>query len=718
MCAWGDGTYIYTACYGDGIYGYSFNGVTFTLLDQQDDDGNYVWIWCDGTYIYVACDADGIYGYSFNGGVVNNPPTITLIYPTNGSTDISLETSITCCIRANDIDGDDLNVTWSTNVSGGWVTKHADTGVSANSTVSYTFTDFNSYNTRYFWKVYVDDGTDSASKWFYFTTGNFTAEHGSGQLIPIGVAGWVNMTNGSRAANAFVTVSNVYKSTSVTTTTNENGEYAVAIGGENLDTIRVNCSHLGEAGSGTTNVDVSKVTLWVNLTLSAAVIPPVARFGYFPNYPRVGEPVVFTDYSTDADGTIVEWLWEYGDGTTHIGKNARHTYKSEGFYDVRLKVTDNSGLSDTAKKTLEILPIDPEEVVFIPPRQPPKYPLEPYTIPEMYQVIRGDKIQLSHEEIIVVVIDTGVTPRMFNNTDLSDIEVLYHPSYDSGLDDNGHGTFTNAIVHYALEKWAPESIQYSIKALDESGVCLVEYFLEAMDMAKDLNPHVVTISAGTFGRPDDAFCRKVDELRNDGIIVTVATGNRGPIPSTVLSPACGSSSLAVGSIDPEKTILNRSDDRISIWSSRGPVPGVFPKPDFTSPGESIIGPWKYGEIVGSGTSFSAPFVAGGSMLIYANNKPMLDTVKTIYGIIGMKGLAVGIIEESLAEGCFDKGDRNSYGWGIVDIEKANEKVYMKCLIWIILFFGILAGIIIGIVIAVWWYKKSPKEKTVAEKPNG
>ncbi|GAI10034.1 unnamed protein product, partial [marine sediment metagenome] len=392
--------------------------------------------------------------------------------------------------------------------------KSSNTSISANSTVSYTFTDFDSYNTRYYWKVYVDDDIDVVSKWFYFTTEHFTADPvngdddggNSGQLIPIGVAGWVYMEDASPAANAFVTVSNVNESISVTTTTNATGAYAIAIGGKNHHIIRVNCSHLGEAGSNTTEVDVSKVTHWLNLTLSLAAIPPVARFSYTPDYPRVGEPVVFTDYSTDADGTIVEWLWDYGDGSTHVGKSASHTYKSEGFYDVKLKVTDNSDLSDTAKKTLQVLPVDPEEMVFIPPRQPPKYPLEPYTIPEMYQVIRGDKLQMSHEEIIVVVIDTGVTPRLFNNTDLSDIKALYHPNYDSGLDDNGHGTFVNAIVHYALEKWSPESIQYSIKALDEDGVCLIEYFLEAMDMAKDLHPHIVTISAGTFGKPGDAFC--------------------------------------------------------------------------------------------------------------------------------------------------------------------------------------------------------------------
>lgn len=534
----------------------------------------------------------------------------------------------------------------------------------------------------------------------------------SGQPHPIGLTGWVYREDGSPAANASVTIFNVNESIYANTTTNGTGAYATTISGDTDDTIRVNCSHLGEIGSNTTVVDVSKVTHWVNLSLLVAAIPPVARFTYSPDRPVVGKTVIFTDYSTDEDGQVVGWLWDYGDGVTRVGKSASHSYNREGYYEVTLKVTDNDGLTDTTKKTVKVFPFPDMRNITIPPLRPPKYPLEPYTIPEMYQVIRGNTLQVSHEKIIVVVIDTGVTPRMFNNTDLSDIKVLYHPEYSSGLDDNGHGTFTNAIVHYALEQWSPESTQYSIKALDVNGACLIETLLETMDMAKGLHPHIVTISAGAIGNPNDEICRKVDELRNDGIVVTVAAGNSGPTPSTILSPACGSSALAIGSIDPWRTLLNRSDDVVSTWSSRGPVPNIAPKPDMVAPGESILGPWKYGEIVGSGTSFSTPFVAGGSMLVYANNRFMLDTVKTIYGLFGMKQLAAGIIEDSLAEGCFDKGDRNSYGWGIADIEKANEKVFLKCLLWIILFFGIVAVIIVSIVFLIRRYRRVPPKQKV------
>ena len=59
--------------------------------------------------------------------------------------------------------------------------------------------------------------------------------------------------------------------------------------------------------------------------------------------------VQFTDNSTSLD-PIASWQWNYGDGTTHSGKNPPvHTYPS-GIYDVTLIVTTQSGCQDTIIK--------------------------------------------------------------------------------------------------------------------------------------------------------------------------------------------------------------------------------------------------------------------------------------------------------------------------------------------------------------------------------
>jgi len=101
--------------------------------------------------------------------VANNAPTIDLINPSpNGTTDINIQP--TCQIWANDTDGDTLNVTWATNESGSWVNKHTNTSITANSTVSYQFTDFDTFSKTYYWMAYADDGMENVSGWFYFAT--------------------------------------------------------------------------------------------------------------------------------------------------------------------------------------------------------------------------------------------------------------------------------------------------------------------------------------------------------------------------------------------------------------------------------------------------------------------------------------------------------------------------------------------------------------------
>ena len=47
--------------------------------------------------------------------------------------------------------------------------------------------------------------------------------------------------------------------------------------------------------------------------------------------------------STDSDGSIAGYAWEFGDGTTATGVTTSHTYSQAGSFSVRLTVTDNSG---------------------------------------------------------------------------------------------------------------------------------------------------------------------------------------------------------------------------------------------------------------------------------------------------------------------------------------------------------------------------------------
>lgn len=74
-----------------------------------------------------------------------------------------------------------------------------------------------------------------------------------------------------------------------------------------------------------------------------------------PTSGLVGETLSFSGAdSTDPDGHIVSYVWDFGDGTTGSGVNVTHSYSMAGSYKVTLTVTDNGGSGDSATHTVQI----------------------------------------------------------------------------------------------------------------------------------------------------------------------------------------------------------------------------------------------------------------------------------------------------------------------------------------------------------------------------
>lgn len=68
----------------------------------------------------------------------------------------------------------------------------------------------------------------------------------------------------------------------------------------------------------------------------------------------------FTDRSTDEDGSVSAWHWDFGDGQSLDAPSSApvsHTYSAAGSYPVTLRVTDNGGATDTRDHTANPQPL-------------------------------------------------------------------------------------------------------------------------------------------------------------------------------------------------------------------------------------------------------------------------------------------------------------------------------------------------------------------------
>ncbi|MDM8552468.1 PKD domain-containing protein [Desulfobacterales bacterium HSG2] len=82
---------------------------------------------------------------------------------------------------------------------------------------------------------------------------------------------------------------------------------------------------------------------------------PVADAGQ-NQYVNPNDKVFFdASGSTDPDGKVTGYMWNFGDKTTGKGLRVRHAYPVPGKYDVTLTVTDNSGLPVCNKASDEVV---------------------------------------------------------------------------------------------------------------------------------------------------------------------------------------------------------------------------------------------------------------------------------------------------------------------------------------------------------------------------
>ncbi|WP_255513602.1 PKD domain-containing protein [Homoserinibacter sp. GY 40078] len=89
-----------------------------------------------------------------------------------------------------------------------------------------------------------------------------------------------------------------------------------------------------------------------DVTITIVIVPPTAAFttdvdGLDVDFDATG--------STDADGTVESYAWDFGDGHTGTGATTSHSYTATGDYTVELTVTDDDGATDTVSHTVHAL---------------------------------------------------------------------------------------------------------------------------------------------------------------------------------------------------------------------------------------------------------------------------------------------------------------------------------------------------------------------------
>lgn len=228
--------------------------------------------------------------------------------------------------------------------------------------------------------------------------------------------------------------------------------------------------------------------------------------------------------------------------------------------------------------------------------------------------------RLTGRGVRLCVMDTGVSP----HTDVSvprDRIVEFHDMVAGGefpYDDNGHGTFVTGVAAGGgvlsggrVLGVAPRAEIVAVKVIGSSGETGAFTILEGMqwlfDNFRRLNVKVVCMSFGAEPLASaDPLKLGAEMLSRSGITVVCASGNSGV--GHLKSPGISGEVITVGAVD--------EDSKVAEFSSSGVYQGVY-RPDVCAPGVAVKGLDAGGTYaLMSGTSVSAPYVAGACCLLH------------------------------------------------------------------------------------------------------
>ncbi|MEM1550757.1 MAG: S8 family serine peptidase [Candidatus Bathyarchaeia archaeon] len=258
---------------------------------------------------------------------------------------------------------------------------------------------------------------------------------------------------------------------------------------------------------------------------------------------------------------------------------------------------------------------------------------------------RAWDITTGNQTVIIAVLDSGVDP---NHPDLAGKLLQGWNFYDNNEDTSdvyGHGTkvagtvaaITNNGIGVAGVVW--NCLILPIRVTDPNGYTTYSLLSKGLIYAADRGAKVAIISFQIFNGSTSLMSAAKYFVDKGGLIIAAA-GNTGKYEDYTDNPYIISVSATT------------SSDAIASFSSYGPYV------DLSAPGVSIYTTFKGGGYgASSGTSFSAPIVAGVAALIFSVNL----------------SLSPSQAEQILKSTAVDLGETGYdvyYGWGRVEVYEA------------------------------------------------
>lgn len=243
--------------------------------------------------------------------------------------------------------------------------------------------------------------------------------------------------------------------------------------------------------------------------------------------------------------------------------------------------------------------------------------------------------------VTIAIVDTGAYP----HPDLTEPvnRIVAFKDFIRGrkkpYDDNGHGTHVagDAAGNGFSSKGkyrgpANKAKLVIVKAFGADGEADSSDVVAAVDwVLRNRNKYRIRVLNMSFGSTgisrcsDDPVCKAAERAWRAGLVVVAAAGNSGPAARTIESPGISPLLVTVGAVNDRRTVL-QADDRVAMFSSRGPVAGGRVKPDLSAPGVDIVSLRAPGSALDigdpsarvgkayfrmSGTSMATPIVSGG-----------------------------------------------------------------------------------------------------------